>query len=74
MTLAAVKAVELPVYDLATLRHRDADMLPEDVDPSIKERYLAPEVFQELFGMSLDAFGGLPTWKQQQLKKKVDLF
>lgn len=74
VTVAAVKAVELPEYDLETLQQKDTDLLPSDVDPSIKERYLAPEAFQELFGMSKDAFGGIPTWKQQQLKKKVDLF
>ncbi|XP_043192707.1 advillin-like [Amphibalanus amphitrite] len=74
VTVAAAKAVELPVYELEKLRQHDPELLPEDVDPSIKERYLAPEVFEELFGMSHDAFSALPTWKQQQLKKKVDLF
>ncbi|XP_037086795.1 LOW QUALITY PROTEIN: villin-1-like [Pollicipes pollicipes] len=71
---SATAAVQLPTYDLQTLREKDADLLPTDVDPSIKERYLTPEQFQETFGMTLEAFSELPAWKQQQLKKKVDLF
>jgi len=71
---SASPAVQLPVYDLATLRQHDPDLLPEDVDPAIKERYLSPEQFQETFGMMVEAFAALPVWKQQGLKKKVDLF
>lgn len=75
VTVSSAEATaKLPTYDLKTLREKDPDLLPSDVDPAIKERYLEPEVFQETFGMTLDAFLAMPAWKQQQLKKKVDLF
>ena len=64
----------LPVYALSQLSVREVSLLPADVDPAVKERYLAPAEFKEVFGMTLEAFTGLPGWKRQQLKKKVGLF
>lgn len=38
------------------------------------QMYLSPEEFEEIFKMSKEAFYQLPRWKQDQVKKKVDLF
>ncbi|XP_059468894.1 supervillin isoform X2 [Neocloeon triangulifer] len=48
--------------------------LPDGVDPTKLEEYLAPEHFEELLGMSKEDFCELPTWKQTNLKKQVGLF
>ncbi|XP_037070957.1 villin-1-like [Pollicipes pollicipes] len=72
--LAASSAQPLPTYPLAALNVREPDRLPADVDPAVKERHLAPEEFQQVFGMTPEAFGALPAWKRQQLKKQVGLF
>lgn len=45
-----------------------------DVKPTDRERYLPASVFKELFGMGLDDFSKLPKWKQDNLKKKHNLF
>lgn len=47
---------------------------PADVDPTLKERYLADDEFKTIFGMGPTEFLGLPKWKQQNLKKSKDLF
>lgn len=39
-----------------------------------KERYLSDRDFQTCFGMSKEAFAGLPSWQQQSMKKKNNLF
>lgn len=36
--------------------------------------YLSEEEFQSVFGMEKEAFNNLPRWKQDLLKKKLDLF
>jgi hypothetical protein len=44
------------------------------LDPLAREKYLSDEEFQQVFGMSPDAFEGLAAWKKKQLKKKTGLF
>jgi hypothetical protein len=44
------------------------------VDPTKKEAYLSNEEFQNVFGMSKDAFYNLKKWKQQDLRKAKSLF
>ncbi|KAI3678039.1 hypothetical protein L6452_37318 [Arctium lappa] len=39
-----------------------------------REAYLSPEEFEAVFKMTKEAFYQLPRWKQDQNKKKVDLF
>ena len=56
------------------LRARQLEDLPDDVDPTKKEEYLAPEVFADVFGVSWDKFQGMPQWKRVQKKKEVGLF
>jgi len=47
---------------------------PSDVDPTCKERYLSDEEFHEKFKMSHEEFTKLPKWKQQNLKKNLELY
>ncbi|CAM8963769.1 unnamed protein product [Rhodiola kirilowii] len=44
------------------------------IDFKRREAYLSDEDFQTVFSMTKDAFKKLPRWKQDMLKKKVDLF
>ncbi|KAK8562117.1 hypothetical protein V6N13_148759 [Hibiscus sabdariffa] len=44
------------------------------IDFKRREAYLSDEEFQTVFGMEKEAFYKLPKWKQDMLKKKVDLF
>ncbi|KAK1366196.1 HP domain-containing protein [Heracleum sosnowskyi] len=44
------------------------------IDFKQREAYLSDEEFQTIFGMLKEAFYKLPKWKQDMLKKKVDLF
>ncbi|XP_043224020.1 advillin-like [Amphibalanus amphitrite] len=67
-------AETLPVYAFSQLNVKEAALLPRDVDPAVKERYLSPAEFRDVFGMTLESFSALPGWKRQQLKKKVGLF
>lgn len=47
---------------------------PPGVDPSNKEVHLSEEDFQKVLGISIHEYRGLPQWKKNNLKKKVDLF
>lgn len=38
------------------------------------QRHLAPEVFWEIFGMSIQEFDKLPLWRRNDMKKKAKLF
>ncbi|NXI71371.1 VILI protein, partial [Anseranas semipalmata] len=58
----------LETFPLHVLVNTSAEDLPRGVDPSRKED------FQAVFGMSRSAFGNLPLWKQQNLKKEKGLF
>ncbi|KAJ9565432.1 hypothetical protein OSB04_001398 [Centaurea solstitialis] len=44
------------------------------IDFKNREAYLSPEDFEAVFKMTKEAFYKFPRWKQDQLKKKVDLF
>ncbi|XVF07216.1 hypothetical protein REPUB_Repub06bG0119400 [Reevesia pubescens] len=44
------------------------------IDFKRREAYLSDEEFQTVFRMEKEAFYKLPKWKQDMLKKKVDLF
>jgi hypothetical protein len=47
---------------------------PSDVNPAVKELYLADAEFQTVMGCSPAEFGKMPKWKQQNLKKAKDIF
>ncbi|XP_051138716.1 villin-2-like [Andrographis paniculata] len=44
------------------------------IDYKRREAYLSEEEFMTVLGMAKEAFYKLPRWKQDMLKKKVDLF
>lgn len=44
------------------------------VDLKRRETYLSDEEFETVFAMTKEAFTKLPRWKQDMLKRKVDLF
>ncbi|QCD97413.1 gelsolin [Vigna unguiculata] len=44
------------------------------IDLKRREAYLSDKEFETVFGMSKEAFTKLPRWKQDMLKRKVDLF
>ncbi|KAJ7976768.1 Villin-2 [Quillaja saponaria] len=44
------------------------------IDFKRREAYLSDDEFQTVFGMTKEAFYNLPRWKQDLLKKKVELF
>ncbi|NXK47472.1 VILI protein, partial [Chauna torquata] len=65
---------KLETFPLDVLMNTSAEDLPRGVDPSRKEQHLSDQDFQAVFGMSRSAFGSLPVWKQQNLKKEKGLF
>ncbi|XP_052565396.1 serine/arginine repetitive matrix protein 2 isoform X7 [Culex pipiens pallens] len=58
-------------YPLQVLLDRP---LPEGVDPTKLELYLAPEDFPAGLGLTKPEYGQLPAWKQTKLKKERGLF
>ncbi|NXV92794.1 VILI protein, partial [Calonectris borealis] len=65
---------KLETFPLDVLVNTSAEDLPRGVDPSKKEHHLSDQDFQAVFGMNRSAFGNLPLWKQQKLKKDKGLF
>ncbi|XP_037091154.1 advillin-like [Pollicipes pollicipes] len=65
---------EGPRYPLEVLKEKELAALPDDVDPTRKEEYLAPEEFTKVFGISWAEFQRMPQWKRVQKKKAVGLF
>lgn len=65
---------KLEIFPLDVLVNTSAEDLPRGVDPSRKEYHLSDQDFQATFGMNRSAFGNLPLWKQQKLKKEKGLF
>lgn len=58
-------------YPLQVLLERP---LPEGVDPTKLELYLAPEDFPAGLGLTKPEYDQLPAWKQTKLKKERGLF
>ncbi|XP_030632898.1 dematin isoform X2 [Chanos chanos] len=61
-------------YEMLMVTNRGRNKLPPGVDRMRLERHLAPEDFQNLFGMSIEEFDRLSLWKRNELKKRVSLF
>lgn len=61
-------------YPLEILLEKDPENLPEGIDPTRKEDYLAPHDFEMMFKMNQEEFEALPKWKKQNLKKSTGLF
>ena len=45
-----------------------------DIDLTKRESYLREDDFARVFGLSKEAFGALPKWKQNARKKELKLF
>jgi len=69
MNYASPEEKKYPYAELQGVANR-----PPDVDPTCKEHYLSDEEFHEKFKMSYEEFTKLPKWKQQNLKKSLDLY
>ncbi|KAG7164925.1 Villin-1-like 1, partial [Homarus americanus] len=61
-------------FPLATLREKDSEKLPSEVDPVHKEDFLCDGDFKMVFGVDRDDFSSIPQWKRNNLKKKAGLF
>lgn len=61
-------------YQALVVTHRGRCKLPPGVDRMRLERHLAPEEFQQIFGMPMAEFDRLSLWKRNELKKKASLF
>lgn len=61
-------------YEMLMVTNRGRNKILRDVDRTRLERHLAPEVFREIFGMSIQEFDKLPLWRRNDLKKKAKLF
>ncbi|XP_030058539.1 actin-binding LIM protein 1 isoform X15 [Microcaecilia unicolor] len=61
-------------YEALMVTSRGRNKVLKDVDRTRLECHLAPEVFQEIFGMPIQEFDKLPLWKRNEMKKKFRLF
>lgn len=61
-------------YEALVVTHRGRSKLPPGVDRTRLERHLAPEQFEEVFGMPMAEFDRLSLWRRNELKKKASLF
>jgi len=59
------------VYTLQELQKKPA---PDGIDPSKKETYLSYADFKKTFGMTYEDYNKEKGWKQQELKKKFNLY
>jgi hypothetical protein len=60
-------------FSLARLMAKSTDPVT-GIDFKRREAYLSNEEFTTVFGMTNEGFYKLPKWKQDMLKRKVDLF
>mmetsp|Transcript_26822 Transcript_26822/g.44525 ORF Transcript_26822/g.44525 Transcript_26822/m.44525 type:complete len:311 (+) Transcript_26822:166-1098(+) len=49
-------------------------VVPDGVDPTKKEQYLSDAEFEKIMGSPRGVFNQMKLWKQQQLKRAVNLF
>ncbi|XP_071372082.1 dematin [Centroberyx affinis] len=73
-SLPSILEQKIYPYEALIVTHRGRCKLPPGVDRTRLERHLAPEAFQELFGMPIGEFDRLSLWKRNELKKRVSLF
>ncbi|XP_018426263.1 PREDICTED: actin-binding LIM protein 1 [Nanorana parkeri] len=60
-------------YEMLLVTNRARNKILRDVDRTRLERHLAPEVFQEVFRMTIQEFDKLPIWRRNELKKRARL-
>ncbi|XP_069610482.1 actin-binding LIM protein 1 isoform X15 [Ranitomeya imitator] len=61
-------------YEMLLVTNRGRNKMLRDVDRTRLERHLAPEVFHDLFKMTIQEFDKLPLWRRNDLKKRARLF
>nr|KAF6454381.1 actin binding LIM protein 1 [Rousettus aegyptiacus] len=61
-------------YEMLMVTNRGRNKILRDVDRTRLERHLSPDVFREIFGMSIQEFDKLPLWRRNDMKKKAKLF
>ncbi|KAM4852272.1 actin-binding LIM protein 1 isoform 3-T3 [Thomomys bottae] len=61
-------------YEMLMVTNRGRNKILRNVDRTRLERHLAPEVFRDIFGMSIQEFDKLPLWRRNDMKKKARLF
>ncbi|XP_043911839.1 actin-binding LIM protein 1 isoform X6 [Protopterus annectens] len=71
---ADMKDFQIYAYELLMVTNRGRAKLPKDVDRTRLERHLSPEVFHDIFGMTIQEFDRLPIWRRNELKKRAKLF
>ncbi|OXB82338.1 UNVERIFIED_CONTAM: hypothetical protein H355_009263, partial [Colinus virginianus] len=69
-----VRDFQIFPYEILMVTNRGRNKILKDVDRTRLERHLAPEVFQEIFGMTIQEFDKLPLWRRNDMKKKAKLF
>ncbi|XP_041426065.1 actin-binding LIM protein 1-like isoform X19 [Xenopus laevis] len=61
-------------YEMLVSTNRARNKIQRDIDRTRLERHLAPEIFQEIFRMTIQEFDKLPLWRRNELKKRAKLF
>ncbi|KAG9468124.1 hypothetical protein GDO78_013730, partial [Eleutherodactylus coqui] len=69
-----VRDYQIHPYEMLMVTNRGRNKMLRDVDRTRLERHLAPEVFQDIFKMTIQEFDKLPLWRRNELKKKARLF
>ena len=67
----AAKELQSAIYPLQRLQEKPT---PEGVNPTEKEKHLNDDDFQKALGMNKDEWKKVPKWKQQNIKRKANLF
>lgn len=62
----------VPIYAYTALKNPGP--FPEGIQLENREKYLSPEEFSAVFGMSKSQWAMLPKWRQISKKKEVSLF
>lgn len=73
-SLPSILEQKIYPYEALIVTHRGRCKLPPGVDRTRLERHLAPEEFEQVFGMPMVEFDRMSLWKRNELKKKVSLF
>ncbi|XP_034402938.1 dematin isoform X2 [Cyclopterus lumpus] len=73
-SLPSILEQKILPYEALIVTHRGRCKLPPGVDRTRLERHLAPQQFEQIFGMKMADFDRLSLWRRNDLKKKASLF